>query len=77
MVYDAFKQPRQRRIHSALKEGIEFGNACPHIASFDEVKSGSAVRLDLRCIVTRDRALDAESKIPLVRVHLEGDPEDA
>ena len=58
-------------IHSALKEGIEFGNACPHIVSFDEVKSGLR-SAGFEVIVTRDRALDGNQKYPWYQP-LEGD----
>ena len=49
--------------HSALKDGIEFGNACPHIVSFNEVNDGlQSVGFEL--LETRDRALDSSPDTP-------------
>ena len=53
-------------VHTTLKEGIEFGNACPHIASFDEVND-SLRSVGFEVLETRDRALDADPKTPWFR----------
>ena len=49
--------------HQELKEGIEYGNALPEIASFTEVDDSlRAVGFEL--VEARDRALDADPKTP-------------
>ena len=53
-------------VHQELKQGIEYGNALPEIASFVEVADGlRAARFE--GIETHDRALDADQGTPWYR----------
>ncbi|MYF48330.1 MAG: hypothetical protein F4214_05210 [Candidatus Dadabacteria bacterium] len=52
--------------HRELKEGIEYGNALPQIASFTEVDD-SLRAAGFELVEARDRALDADPKTPWYR----------
>ena len=49
--------------HRELKEGIEYGNALPRIASFTEI-TDSLQAVGFELVEARDRALDADPKTP-------------
>ena len=53
-------------VNRELKQGIEYGNALPAIASFDEVANGLRAA-GFEGIATHDRALDADSATPWYR----------
>ena len=52
--------------HRELKEGIEYGNALPEIASFTEV-TDSLRAAGFELVEARDRALDADPQTPWYR----------
>lgn len=52
--------------HLAIKEGIEYGNALPLIASFSEVDT-SLQSVGFELIATNDRALEADPNTPWYR----------